>query len=107
MALAPSAPLLVRPVQADHGFVDIPLVQAIHADDFGSDLVDDIADGLSNPLPEVAFLVAVPEFQHFMFRPLMRPTALPPVRQYPKIKVTSASTVGFPREVPIFLWRRR
>ena len=59
--------LVFRAVQGDHRVVDLPLVQAVHADDFRGDFVEDVADGLQDALAEVAFLVPVPEFQHFVF----------------------------------------
>ena len=58
--------LVFRSVQGDHRVVDLPLVEAVHADDFRGDLVEDVADGLQNPLAEVPFLVPVPELQHLM-----------------------------------------
>ena len=58
--------LVFRSVQGDHRVVDLPLVEAVHADDFRSDLIEDVADGLENPLAEVPFLVPVPQLQHLV-----------------------------------------
>jgi len=64
--VGPQDRFILRAVQGDHGIIDGPLFQTVHADDFRSDLVDDVLYGLFDALAEVALLVSVPQFQHLM-----------------------------------------
>jgi hypothetical protein len=64
MALAPSFDLVLVPSSCDHRAVDADLVAGIVADERGGDDLDalTLADAFEAPLPSIAFLVAVAQF---------------------------------------------
>jgi len=59
-------PLVGRPVETDHGKIDVPLAQAIHPDDLGGDFVKHVVNGLRDALSQVPFFVAVPKLEHLV-----------------------------------------
>ena len=67
MALAPELGLGLGAVQIEHDAVNGQLVERVHAFEGGQDVIGDILDGLGDALAEEAFLVAVAQFDGFVF----------------------------------------
>ncbi len=59
----PQVLLVGGAVEVEHPLVDADLVEGVHLDQFGSDLIVDVLDRLEHPFTEVLRLVAVAEFK--------------------------------------------
>ena len=87
-----------RAVELEHVAVNGELVERVHTDERGKDFAVHVRHGLLHAFAGETFLVAVAQFDGFVFAgagaaegTAARPTA-------PQVKVTSTSTVGLPRE---------
>ena len=96
IALAPELALVRGAVGLDHGAVEPDLVGRVAADGHLGQRGVDVATALVTPLPQIALLVAVAEFDRLVdARAGAEGTAARP--SVPSARITSTSTVGLPR----------
>ena len=91
------APFVVGAVEVDHASIERALVVELAAEQRIAKLAVDVGDGFLHAFAEVARLVAVAQLDRFA-RSGRRARRHRGARSVPSASVTSASTVGLPRE---------